>query len=112
MKNIVYLDTKTNKVKSTTYAKFDEAHFSYEQKPPGARILMELGMNEQPVPSQISPTDISLKIIRKHPDSIVPSKGTTNSAGFDLCSIETLTIPPQHVGLVDTGITAIFLLKT
>ena len=45
MKNIVYLDVKTKRIKTTTYAKFDEAHFSHPNKPPGAKLLMELGMN-------------------------------------------------------------------
>ena len=48
MKNIVYIDTKTRKVKTTTFAKFDEAHFSHHDKPPGAKILLELGLKEQP----------------------------------------------------------------
>ena len=39
MKNIVYLDSKTNRIKNTTYAEFDEAHFLYHTKPPGARVL-------------------------------------------------------------------------
>ena len=44
MKNIVYYDTKTRKIKTLPYAKFDEAHFSFEEKPPGTKILMELGL--------------------------------------------------------------------
>lgn len=102
MKNIVYLDTNTNKIKTTTYAKFDEAHFSYPNKPPGAQILMKLGMKEQPTsPRQIC-NKFLLKIICKHPDAIIPSKGTADSAGFDLYSIESITIEPQYIDIVDT----------
>ena len=108
MKNIVYLDTKTNKIKTTTYTKFDEAHFSYGDKPPGAKILMELGMKEQPTTSKLVQPNITLKIIRKHPDAIIPSKGTDNSAGFYLHSLTSVTVEPQHIGIIDTGITAIF----
>ena len=44
MRNIVYYDITSRKIKTTTYAKFDEAHYSHSKKPPGAQILMELGM--------------------------------------------------------------------
>ena len=36
------------------------------------------------------------------------SKGSEQAAGFDLYSIEKVSIPPQHVGVVDTGIAAVF----
>ena len=109
MKNIVYLDTKTRKIKTTTFAKFDKAHFSYTDKPPGAKILMELGLKEQPVEHKKPlPTSQPLQIIKKHPDAIVPSKGSERAAGFDLYSIESITIPPQHIGVVNTGIAAVF----
>ena len=48
MKNIVYLDTQIRKIKTTTFAKFDEAHFSHQDKRTGAKILLELGLKEQP----------------------------------------------------------------
>ena len=109
MKNIVYLDTVTKKVKTTTYAKFDEAHFSYSDKPPGAQILMELGMKEDTtVTNVVGLTDTPLRIVKRHSDAIIPTKGTAQSAGFDLFSIESVSIPSQHIGVVDTGITAIF----
>ena len=108
MRNIVYLDIKTKKIKTTTYAKFDEAHFSYDDKPPGAKILIELGMTEQPHPIQDHEIPSSLNIIKRHPDAVVPTQGSKNAAGFDLYSVETVKIPPQHVATIDTGISAIF----
>jgi len=95
MKNIVYLDTTTNKIKTTTYAKFDEAHFSYENKPPGARILIDLGLK-----STINDTKISqnptLQIVKTHPKAIIPKQGSTNSAGYDLYSITNYVIPHTY----------------
>ena len=112
MRNIVYLDIKTKKIKTTTYAKFDEAHFSYDDKPPGAKILIELGMTEQPHPIQDHEIPPSLNIIKRHPDAVVPTQGSKNAAGFDLYSVETVKIPPQHVATIDTGISAIFPTQT
>ena len=60
MKNIVYLDLKTNQIKTSTFAKFDEAHFSYENKPPGAKILIEMGMRELHQNDVSSPSNTSL----------------------------------------------------
>ena len=40
MQNMDYYDTYTRKIKTTTYAKFDEAHYSHPNKSPGAQILM------------------------------------------------------------------------
>ena len=111
IRNIVYFDTKTKKIKTTTYAKFDEAHFSYEDKPPGAKILIELGLTEQPSAISHDPTTSSipsLNIIKRHPDAVIPTQGSKHAAGFDLYSIQDITIPPNHVGIVDTGISTIF----
>ena len=111
MTNIVYLDTVTNKIKTTTYAKFDEAHFSCSEKPPGAQILIEVGLNsaDDIKNSSLLPT---LKIVKKHPDVIVPKQGSAKAAGFDLYSINDCIIPPSHVTVVDTGIAAQFPINT
>ena len=103
MKNIVYLDTK--KIKTTTYAKFDEAHFSYDNKPPGAQILMELGIKPD-ASSTTSPNAMS--IVKAHPDAITPTKGSDHAAGFDLYSITDYVLNPNEIAVVDTGIIASF----
>ena len=43
MKNYVYIDVNTNKIKTATHAVFDEAHYSQPTKPRGAQILMNHG---------------------------------------------------------------------
>ena len=107
MKNIVYLDTNTKRIKTTTYAKFDEAHFSYENKPPGARILIDLGLKSTLHKDKIcdNPT---LQIVKRHPQAIVPKQGSEKSAGYDLYSITDCVIPPNSVSIIDTGISAKF----
>ena len=67
MRNIVYLDTTTNQIKTTTYATFDKAHFSHDNKPPGAKILIELGL------SQISYLNQHMQI---HQHNLSSSKST------------------------------------
>ena len=57
MRNIVNLDTTTNKTKTLTFAQFDEAHFSYENKPPGAKILIKLGLQEMDRKTQVLDKD-------------------------------------------------------
>ena len=107
MKNIVYLDTTTNKIKTTTYAKFDEAHFSYENKPPGARILIDLGLKST-INDTKSSQNPTLQIVKTHPKAIIPKQGSTKSAGYDLYSITNCVIPPNTVSIIDTGISAKF----
>ncbi len=72
MKNIIYLDTKTQQVKTSTFAQFDEAHFSHDNKPPGGKILIEMGMREMD-------RKISLK---------------NDAVGYDLYSLKAYSIPP------------------
>ena len=86
MKNIIYLDTKTQQVKTSTFAQFDEAHFSHDNKPPGGKILIEMGMREMD-------RKISLK---------------NDAVGYDLYSLKAYSIPPQHIGLIDTGLATKF----
>ena len=109
LKNIVYLDTNTNQIKTSTFARFDEAHFSYENKPPGAKILIEMGMREidKQNPIKIPPSE-PLQIVKMHKDAISPCRGSDKAAGYDLFSIQDYVIPPNTVGLIDTGIAAKF----
>ena len=107
IKNIVYYDTTTKKIKTTTYAKFDEVHFSYENKPPGAKILMELGFQQQSLstsPTSHSDSETHFKVLRRHPDATIPIKGTSQSARYDLHSISDYSIPPNSIAMIDTGI--------
>lgn len=39
-----------------------------------------------------------------HPDCIAPAKATLSSAGFDLCSVEAVEIPPGGRALISTGL--------
>ena len=56
--------TKTNNIKTSTFERFDEAHFSYSEKPPGAKILIEMGMKEIDTnPIIVKPTE-DLKILK------------------------------------------------
>ena len=109
--NIVYLDTTTNKIKTTTYGAFDEAHFSYPDKPPGAQILIELGMKEQPTIADthgVQTRTPILEILKTSPDARIPTKGSNDAAGYDLYSLSSHEILPQQIGVIDTGIATKF----
>ena len=108
LKNIVYLDTNTNNIKTSTFARFDEAHFSYSDKPPGAKILIEMGMTEiDKDPIIVQPPD-DLKIIKIDKEATPPQRASEKAVGYDLYSLQSYTIPPNNVGLIDTGIAAKF----
>ena len=108
MKNIVYLDTKSKRIKTTTYAKFDEAHFSCENRPPGAQILINLGLKSNLHTNDPSETPPTLQIVKRHPKAIIPRQGLAKAAGYDLHSITDCVIPPNSVSIIDTGIAAKF----
>ena len=40
MRNFVYIDTTTKRIKTSSHAVFDEAHYSQSTRPRGAQILM------------------------------------------------------------------------
>lgn len=105
MRNIVYYDTKTRRVKTSTHAIFDEAHFSYTDRPPGAKILVNLGLKELDLVEQREAIAAKeLKIVLNHPDATVPTKATEKSAAYDLNSPTQHTIPPNFIAIIDTGI--------
>jgi hypothetical protein len=49
-------------------------------------------------------TVVELKVKRSHPDAILPTQGTPGSTGWDLYSIESMTLAPGQRQSVDTGI--------
>jgi dUTP pyrophosphatase len=46
-----------------------------------------------------------MKWIKLKDDAIIPTRATIGSAGYDLCSNETIRLMPNEVKLVSTGIT-------
>ena len=121
MKNYVYIDINTNKIKTASHAVFDEAHYSQQSKPRGDQILMGHGyvsnVDTPPTPVYTRPTikviiDSSttlnttnnLTIVPTTPDAIIPRQATDKSAGYDLYSVTTSTIAPDSLVKFDTGI--------
>ncbi len=121
MKNIVYYDTKTKRVKTTTYATFDEAHYSNPKRPPGAQRLMTFTQTKHDDQEQsdkqhnIKVTNLqqqysdtsSLTIIPHDPSVYIPKMATENAAGYDLHANHSCTLAPNSIELVDTGIAII-----
>ena len=118
LKNIVYLDRTTKKIKTTTYASFDEAHYSSNHKPKGAQRLLHTGMptkddhcsSQQTSPhikmmtNDNSPHTEYLYIKLHDKDAIIPRFATSGSAGYDLHTVEAGIIPPSGTVGFDTGI--------
>jgi DNA-binding transcriptional regulator YiaG len=45
-----------------------------------------------------------LRVVRVHPEAVLPERKTNQSAGYDIASIEEVEIPPRAHRLVRTGI--------
>jgi len=119
MKNVVYIDTKTKKIKTTASAIFDEAHFSQQSKSRGAQRIYTIGKPHEDVAMDTPPhikvnttrgneyhhhdTD-TLTLTIKHKDAILPTRGSEQSAGLDLHSMHKTIVPPHNRILIDTGI--------
>ena len=118
MKNIIYLDRKTKRIKTTSYAHFDEAQYSQNVRSPGASRLFNIGFGDEDSKEPPKHTTEKIKISNslKKPDSehiivrpisndaYIPTKGSDNAAGYDLYSIDAGTIEPNSILMMDTGI--------
>ena len=120
MKNYVYVDINTNKIKTATHAVFDEAHYSQPSKPRGAQILMGHGyishIDKPPSPINTRPTikvvvasstnlnsSNNLIVAPTTPDAIIPRQATDKAAGYDLYSVTSAQIAPNSLVKFDTG---------
>ena len=104
MRNIVYLDIKTKRIKTATHVLFDEAHYCFENKPPGAKRLVQLGLEEMASMTDDIQNKDGLTVIKAHQDAQTPIRATSDSAGYDLYSTNDHSIPPGHIDIIDTGI--------
>ena len=121
MKNIVYYDKQTKRVKTTTYAVFDEAHYSNAKKPPGAQRLLSFTQQTQESigQSDLTPTikiankqhtnsdASSLTIIPHDPSVYIPKMATHTAAGYDLHANHDCVLTPNEIEIIDTGIAII-----
>jgi dUTP pyrophosphatase len=53
---------------------------------------------------QLNTTDVSISVTRCHPEAKIPTRGSSDSAGWDLYSTHDVTIQPGHRTLINTGI--------
>ena len=51
----------------------------------------------------MSVTSLQIKIVKTRPDAIIPEYKTDGSSGFDLCSVDTVILPPKGHGIVPLG---------
>ena len=50
----------------------------------------------------------TIKILKLHPDAVIPEYKTLGSAGADLVSVQDIDIQPRKVGIVDLGFSVSF----
>jgi dUTP pyrophosphatase len=56
------------------------------------------------IDDSISSEDESFFVIKKHPDAIVPTKGSEGAAGWDLYSLRGIKVWPMYTAKIRTGI--------
>ena len=118
--NIYYRDSKTKRIKIATHVQFDEAGFTLPRSEISSTILalQELGMPEMPKqPECLEPTeeisDMALstnqtaKVELLSPNGHLPEQVTTDSAGYDVYSADTVIIPAGEARLIKTDMTFI-----
>ena len=55
-------------------------------------------------PIYLNATDVVIPVMRCHQDTKIPTRGSAESTGWDLYSIQDTIIPPGHRTLISTGI--------
>ena len=103
-KNVYVVNKDGSNERTSTHVAFDEAHMSSTNKtlPPMALVLQQAGYT--PVQTTDNAENPSIKIQLLHRDAIMPHKGTSDSAGYDISCCSTYTIPPHSQMLLATGL--------
>ena len=120
MKNVVYLDNKSRKIKTTASAQFDEAQYSQRHRSRGAKRLFDIGCttnqngtsltnHESDIKIQLTdaigaPRKKTLFVTPTHKEAYLPTRGSEGSAGLDLHALTNAYISPGGTTLIDTGI--------
>ena len=119
MQNIVFYDTQTKEVKTTTYAQFDEAQYSQPQRSKGANILLNINEQQSKSINNTQENTVAMKLAPNHKlhtnedtlfviphtkDAYIPTQGSDQAAGYDLHALQSHKINPNDVAIVDTGI--------
>lgn len=50
------------------------------------------------------PKKMKIRLLKLHPNAVIPAYQSAGAAGFDLCCVESLEIPPLGRALVSTGL--------
>lgn len=106
-KNIRYIDAKTRQEKTEKYALFDEAHFTSalsERIPPTATALRDAGYSMKIKAQDTTTTDIDdhVKIKILSNNARMPTKGSPDSAGWDIYCPTDYTIPARATQIIPT----------
>ncbi|GFH58223.1 hypothetical protein CTEN210_14699 [Chaetoceros tenuissimus] len=107
-KVMYFLEDSTNKVRTGTHVIFDEAHMTTisSNAPMAAQALQRLGYTSRErykFEGEIS-TDEDLQVQLLSETSVIPARGTEDSIGYDICSNAKLTLFPNKMTIVPTGI--------
>jgi len=115
-KNVYYRDTTSGKIKIGTHITFDEAGFTLPRQSltPTQRALQDTGYAQpihRPTPHETTTTELSandedtLLVQLLSNNARLPVRSTPESAGLDLFSATTMTLPPHSQHTVPTDIT-------
>jgi dUTP pyrophosphatase len=104
-KNIVYQDLQTKRIKTTTFAVFDEANYTVPtaQRSTTSQMLIDLGYSQNDAEAELNYPTITLNTTTVANDQLLspvaklPTKGTIQSAGYDVYSTIAVDLQPMIV---------------
>ena len=105
-----YLDTTTNREKTSSHLEYDEAHYTTSHKPIGALALLNQGYHHSSPAFNANATidenstTASLLVQKLSENAKLPVRSTDGAAGMDLFRAEPCTIKPGEIKLIKTDI--------
>ena len=107
-KNILYLDSYTNREKIASHVVFDEANFSGGKNSPGSLALQKAGATKAMIKdenaTELKQSNNTLLVKKLTPNAKIPTRASDGSAGLDLHSNITITLQPKEFQWIPTGI--------
>ena len=108
-----FLDDATGREKTLSHIVYDEAHYTQDNKPAGARTLINNGYTntmttcanpQEGDDGEISKPVQQLTVKKLSEDAIIPTRATEGSAGLDIYDAQPTSIAPGEIKLIPTDI--------
>lgn len=61
-------------------------------------------MGDDACPQTLRPAGRLLRCVKRHPEAVLPKRGSSGAAGYDLCAVEACVVPAHGLCKVPTGL--------